>query len=118
MIKIGKEVLYAVVENPDYMSGHLMDKFEKVLRKSSPGTALLEEIAALKEKYKNLVEWYDDHEGTPCEQIRHKQQVEELTALVTALVGALEYCHEYVRGTDCHICNLLASSEVAKWRKA
>ena len=29
-------------------------------------------------KYHQLVDFYDKHNGTPCEQIRHEQQVEEL----------------------------------------
>lgn len=29
-------------------------------------------------KYKHLVQFYDDHNGTPCEQIRHQQQLESM----------------------------------------
>ena len=29
-------------------------------------------------KYRQLVDFYDKHNGTPCEQIRHQQQVEAL----------------------------------------
>src|SRR5690348_10961280 len=29
-------------------------------------------------RFKQLVKFYDEHNGTPCEQIRHAQQVEQL----------------------------------------
>ena len=32
---------------------------------------------ALVVKYQNLLKWYDEHEGTPCEQIRHQHEIEE-----------------------------------------
>ena len=37
----------------------------------------------LLKKYQALVKWYDEHEGTPCEQIRHAQEIDRLR-------GALE----------------------------
>ena len=107
-----------------------IERLGRIARLPHAGTALLEEIAVLKEKYQNLVEWYDDYNGTPCEQIRHKQQVEELTALVTALVGALEKAinllnkqtyrpldHEDDIVEIMQMQALLASPEVAKWKK-
>lgn len=36
------------------------------------------ENAALKERVRELVKFYDDHVGTPCEQIRHEQTVTRL----------------------------------------
>jgi chromosome segregation ATPase len=41
---------------------------------------LTAKVEALSEKYKNMVTYYDTQEGTPCEQIRHQQEVEHLTA--------------------------------------
>lgn len=35
------------------------------------------EIARLSEKVKTLTAWYDTMFGTPCEEIRHAQQLEE-----------------------------------------
>jgi hypothetical protein len=37
------------------------------------------------EKYKGLVQFYDAHAGTPCEQIRHEQETERLNARIAAL---------------------------------
>jgi hypothetical protein len=31
-------------------------------------------------KYHGLLKFYDDHVGTPCEQIRHQYEIEKLTA--------------------------------------
>ena len=39
--------------------------------------AKLEDLTA---KYQNLVAWYDKQNGTPCEQVRHRQEVEALQA--------------------------------------
>ena len=36
-------------------------------------------LQAMREQYRTLVEFYDKHNGTPCEQIRHQQEVEDLT---------------------------------------
>ena len=43
-------------------------------------------------KYRQLVDFYDKHNGTPCEQIRHQQQVE-------ALQRELEAVDKIVNGT-------------------
>ena len=44
--------------------------------------AKLEDLTA---KYQNLVAWYDKQNGTPCEQVRHRQEVEALQARVREL---------------------------------
>ena len=54
--------------------------------------AVERELAALKPKYAQLVSYYDVHFGTPCEQIRHQQEVEKLTA---ELAEARALNHEY-----------------------
>lgn len=40
--------------------------------------------------FQALVEFYDNHIGTPCEQIRHKQEIENLQSQVNKLRDALE----------------------------
>lgn len=35
---------------------------------------------ALLKKYQDLMAWYDNHSGTPCEQIRHEHEVADLRA--------------------------------------
>jgi len=42
--------------------------------------AVQEENATLKDKVRTLTAWYDKQNGTPCEQIRHQQEVEALKA--------------------------------------
>ena len=42
--------------------------------------ALQEKLEDLTAKYQNLVAWYDKQNGTPCEQVRHRQEVEALQA--------------------------------------
>ena len=39
---------------------------------------LRQENEQLTEKCRQLMEWYDRQNGTPCEQIRHQQEVEAL----------------------------------------
>ncbi len=43
-----------------------------------------EVITQLQAKVRNLTKFYDDHVGTPCEQIRHAQQIQELTDALKA----------------------------------
>lgn len=43
----------------------------------------------LEKKYKTLVTWYDKYNGTPCEQIRHIQEVEVLESRIAKLQQAL-----------------------------
>jgi hypothetical protein len=42
----------------------------------------VQELAALKEKYTALVKQLDKQNGTPCENVRHAQEVRELVRLV------------------------------------
>jgi len=41
-------------------------------------------------KYTSLVEWYDRLMGTPCEQVRHQQEIESLQAQNERYRKALE----------------------------
>ena len=47
--------------------------------------ALQAKLEDLMAKYQNLVAWYDKQNGTPCEQVRHRQEVEALQARVREL---------------------------------
>lgn len=47
------------------------------------------ELEDFKRKYKRLVQFYDEHVGTPCEQIRHEQQIEQLNSQIVKLRRAL-----------------------------
>lgn len=42
------------------------------------------------ERIRTLVAFYDKHHGTPCEQIRHQQEVEELKRRITQLEGQID----------------------------
>lgn len=42
---------------------------------------------ALEKSVRNLTEFYDKYNGTPCEQIRHQQEVEQLQQRVAQLEG-------------------------------
>ena len=46
--------------------------------------------ADLLAKYQNLVAWYDKQNGTPCEQVRHKQEVADLQAELERMKGREE----------------------------
>jgi|GEM_PF-2921557 len=41
-------------------------------------------------KYTSLVEWYDKLMGTPCEQVRHRQEIESMQSQLTKYREALE----------------------------
>lgn len=43
--------------------------------------ALRTRVEEQTKKYKDLMKFYDEHVGTPCEQIRHAEQVDDLTRL-------------------------------------
>jgi hypothetical protein len=45
-----------------------------------------DEIERLREKVRNLTLLLDEQVGTPCEQIRHEQEVERLRALLRPFV--------------------------------
>jgi len=47
-------------------------------------------IAALQKKVSGLTQLLDDQLGTPCEQIRHRQEMETLEAEYAKLRSALE----------------------------
>ena len=44
-----------------------------------------EKLERLNNDYKKLVVFYDQHVGTPCEQIRHQQEVDELKEKLAAV---------------------------------
>ena len=44
-------------------------------------------LAVMTAKYQEMVKLYDKHHGTPCEEIRHKQEVEALVAQLAAMQG-------------------------------
>lgn len=46
-----------------------------------------DEIAELTKKVMNLTAWYDKMFGTPCEEIRHEQQLEQLQADLDRVIG-------------------------------
>ena len=57
------------------------------------------ELAELTKKYQGLVKFYDEHNGTPCEQIRHQADLDQMKARKDAaylernhLVAALAKC--------------------------
>ena len=54
------------------------------------------EREALLPKYKALVAFYDKQVGTPCEEIRHRQQIEDVLTWLKGLVGG----HNH----DCAAC--------------
>jgi len=56
--------------------------------------ALAKERDVLVEKVKNLTAWYDKMFGTPCEEIRHQQQVEALEEERNALAVRREALEE------------------------
>lgn len=61
-----------------------------------------EEIERLREKNRSLVAQLDDLNGTPCEQIRHRQEVEDYEARLAHLQSALTRAQEalaFVRHT-------------------
>lgn len=43
-------------------------------------TALRTKLERMTEKYQGMVAWYDEHYGTPCEQVRHQQTIAKLRA--------------------------------------
>ena len=73
----------------EYLSGnHDADPYVDLAVKTKPlyedleaeVTRLRERMASMETRYKGLVDFYDQHNGTPCEQVRHRQEVEALQA--------------------------------------
>lgn len=52
-------------------------EYERVSKENS---RLLTQLAEKDRRIGELVTFYDEHHGTPCEQIRHKEQVHQLAA--------------------------------------
>lgn len=44
--------------------------------------------------YKGLVAFYDAHVGTPCEEMRHKEQVDQLTAELAKVTAERDAAYE------------------------
>jgi len=74
------------------------DRFAKIItRFSQEMVALKEAHDHMKFEYQRMVKFYDKQVGTPCEQIRHAQEVEvhkehieELTAMIQSQAGVIE----------------------------
>lgn len=74
------------------------DLFAKTItRFSQEMVALKEAHDHIKFEYQRMVKFYDKHVGTPCEEIRHAQEVEvykehieELTATIQSQAGVIE----------------------------
>ena len=65
-------------------------------------TSLLDataEIERLRETVRQRTKLLDDQLGTPCEQIRHEQEIERLRALV-------EKCAQIADGYRCGVCGM------------
>lgn len=62
-----------------WFANAIMAGFDEANRRSQQTVERLErELNALKPKYQQLVAFYDQHNGTPCEQIRHQQEIAQL----------------------------------------
>jgi len=48
-----------------------------------------ETLGGLSRNYQNLMAFYDQHVGTPCEQIRHQQEIERLQERILDLEAKL-----------------------------
>jgi len=68
-------------------------------------------IEALEAKVQSLTTLLDNQLGTPCEQVRHQEQVEALEAKLEKAVEALEWAELYldeVNVTSCTVSNTIA----------
>ena len=65
------------------------------------------QYADLMSRHKVLVKFYDDHAGTPCEQIRHQQEIDTLTAKLAAAESAVQIS----TNAFCMQTNLIATLE-------
>lgn len=80
------------------------DGFVAPLDSIASGAAITKSAAAereMQERIRQLTEWYDRQNGTPCEQIRHAQEVEALRAQVAALEKVLRLADELCTSVDC-----------------
>lgn len=74
----------------------------------------------LAKKYQALVEFYDAHVGTPCEQVRHRQQVQELHRRAQKAEGKLARSERglYLRiAQDARNMRFAAEATIAKLRE-
>ena len=76
--------------------------------------AKLEDLTA---KYQNLVAWYDKQNGTPCEQVRHRQEVEALQAQLNEQNEKLKY-HDLFKKWQCWRDPDELVDEYEKWQAA
>lgn len=75
--------------------------------------------ADLMTRYKVLVKFYDDQAGTPCEQIRHQQEVDELKAhLSTATARVKELQQDGFKHTQVWQAELDTLRKRVKWLEA
>lgn len=93
-----------------------LSAYERVVFVSDHEHALAEKdvlIAHKNEKIKKLTAWYDKMFGTPCEEIRHAQQVEDLQAKLAEQARELErltverdkYKMEALVKFNCEVCS-------------
>ena len=69
----------------DFRAETLMNQIDRVRNELGDKLAAVEaERDTLRERVRNLVKALDDQNGTPCEQIRHRQEVEALEAKLAA----------------------------------
>lgn len=61
--------------------------------------AALRDIEALEDKVRSLTALLDNQLGTPCEQVRHQEQIEALEAERDALKRELNNMRDLMRGT-------------------
>ena len=65
-----------------YTANELAHRYESAEKRAADAQATVEALQKkyddLLGKYRQLMDFYDKHNGTPCEQIRHQQQVEAL----------------------------------------
>lgn len=54
----------------------------------------------LRVKYAELLKFYDNQVGTPCEQIRHKQEIVELTQQYLNVCNRLNECNNKLTNAE------------------
>lgn len=60
-------------------------------------------IEELTKKYQALVKFYDDHNGTPCEQIRWAETVGKMNEIIAEQRAEIERLQEMVEAYDCGV---------------
>lgn len=68
------------MQHMDEMQSRALEAESQLAQRTAELEAAKHCYADLLAKYQNLVAWYDKQNGTPCEQVRHKQEVADLQA--------------------------------------